>query len=194
MKNAIIVSKDSAAVDFFCEIMKSMDINIAFVGDSSANTHNFLKTNTCQLTVIISPIVDDDKALAIEISKLQSTAVMLCVDKQHFDNTSSNLGALGIFVISKTFNKNIAQNSLRLLCTMQTRMEKFYSQTTPLPKNKLDDMYIVDKAKYLLISYLKLTEPEAHRYIEKQAMNLRITKRTVAEKIINTYGGKNKLY
>ena len=32
-----------------------------------------------------------------------------------------------------------------------------------------------------------MTEPEAHRYIEKQAMDLRISKREAAENIIRTY-------
>jgi response regulator NasT len=34
---------------------------------------------------------------------------------------------------------------------------------------------------------MKMTEKEAHRYIEKQAMDMRITKRAVAEKIIRTF-------
>jgi response regulator NasT len=32
-----------------------------------------------------------------------------------------------------------------------------------------------------------MTEPEAHKYIEKQAMDLRKSKRTIAEGILRTY-------
>ena len=39
----------------------------------------------------------------------------------------------------------------------------------------------------ILIRELKLDEPEAHRYIEKQAMDRCISKRIVAEEIIKTY-------
>ena len=39
----------------------------------------------------------------------------------------------------------------------------------------------------LLITELKMEEPRAHRYIEKQAMDRSITRVEVAEEIINTY-------
>jgi len=32
-----------------------------------------------------------------------------------------------------------------------------------------------------------MSEKEAHKYIEKQAMDLRVTKRTIAEGILKTY-------
>ena len=38
-----------------------------------------------------------------------------------------------------------------------------------------------------MIEELKMTEQEAHRYIEKQAMDRCVTKRVVAEQILSTY-------
>jgi len=49
------------------------------------------------------------------------------------------------------------------------------------------EIRLVNKAKWILISELFLSEPEAHRYIEKQAMDRCISKRTIAEEIIKTY-------
>ena len=49
------------------------------------------------------------------------------------------------------------------------------------------EIRIVNKAKWLLISELKMSEADAHRYIEKQAMDQCITKRSIAEDIIKTY-------
>ena len=34
---------------------------------------------------------------------------------------------------------------------------------------------------------LKMTEQDAHRYIEKQAMDRCVTKRVIAEQILSTY-------
>ena len=45
---------------------------------------------------------------------------------------------------------------------------------------------MVDRAKCALIQYLGFTEPQAHRYIEKQAMDLRQTRREVAESILKS--------
>jgi response regulator NasT len=51
---------------------------------------------------------------------------------------------------------------------------------------KIDELRIVGKAKCLLIEKHGMSEPEAHRYIEKQAMDMRITKYRVAEEILQT--------
>lgn len=45
----------------------------------------------------------------------------------------------------------------------------------------------MNKAKWFLIEQLKMTEQEAHRYIEKQAMDRCVTKRVIAENILSTY-------
>lgn len=55
-------------------------------------------------------------------------------------------------------------------------------------EEKIDEIRLVNRAKWLLISELKMTEPDAHRYIEKQAMDRCVQKRRIAEEIIKTYG------
>ena len=54
-------------------------------------------------------------------------------------------------------------------------------------EEKMEEIRIVNRAKWILIRELKLDESEAHRYIEKQAMDRCISKRIVAEEIIKTY-------
>jgi two-component system, response regulator PdtaR len=46
---------------------------------------------------------------------------------------------------------------------------------------------IIDRAKWILISSMKMSEQEAHRYIEKQAMDIRSSRRFVAEGILKRY-------
>ena len=46
---------------------------------------------------------------------------------------------------------------------------------------------MVNRAKWLLISELKMDEPQAHHYIEKQAMDRCVPKKQIAEEIIKTY-------
>lgn len=53
--------------------------------------------------------------------------------------------------------------------------------------SKLEELQLISRAKAVLIEYLKLTEPQAHRYIEKQAMDLGLTRRQVALNILKTY-------
>ena len=71
---------------------------------------------------------------------------------------------------------------------------KRYSKIVTVPEEravsmeeKMVEIRIVNRAKCLLIEQLRMTEEEAHRYIEKQAMDRCVTKRTVAENILSTY-------
>ena len=51
----------------------------------------------------------------------------------------------------------------------------------------MEEIRLVNRAKWLLISELKMSENDAHKYIEKQAMDRCITRRAMAESIIRTY-------
>ena len=50
-------------------------------------------------------------------------------------------------------------------------------------------MRLVDRAKCALIQYRQMTEPEAHKYIERQAMDTRQSRRRIAEDILQTFEG-----
>lgn len=54
-------------------------------------------------------------------------------------------------------------------------------------REKMEDIRMVNRAKWLLIENLNMTEKDAHHYIEKQAMDTRFTRREVAENIVRTY-------
>ena len=51
----------------------------------------------------------------------------------------------------------------------------------------MEEIRIVNRAKWLLINERQMAEPEAHRYIEKQAMDRCIGKGEVAREIIDMY-------
>jgi response regulator NasT len=46
---------------------------------------------------------------------------------------------------------------------------------------------IINRAKTTLMEYLGFTEPQAHRYIEKHAMDMRVTKMEIARNILKIY-------
>ncbi|HHT83072.1 MAG TPA: ANTAR domain-containing protein [Clostridiales bacterium] len=56
-----------------------------------------------------------------------------------------------------------------------------------LNQSSMEEKDIVDRAKAVLIKHLSMTEQQAHRFIEKQAMDMRVNKTAVAEGILKTY-------
>ena len=51
-------------------------------------------------------------------------------------------------------------------------------------EEKMAEIKIVNRAKWILIDRYGLSEPDAHRYIEKNAMDNGISKRAAADRII----------
>lgn len=50
-----------------------------------------------------------------------------------------------------------------------------------------DKENLVETAKRLLMEHRRMTEPQAHRYLQMEAMDRRLTKQTVAIQIIHQY-------
>ena len=65
------------------------------------------------------------------------------------------------------------------------RLEQEKSKLT----RQLEDTKTIDRAKCCLIQYLNLTESQAHRHIQKLAMDTRRTQREIADDILTTYSG-----
>ena len=72
------------------------------------------------------------------------------------------------------------------MSSARERLRKSFKKARSI-EEKMEEIRIVNRAKWLLISELKMDEQGAHRYIEKQAMDRCISKRIVAEEIIKTY-------
>ncbi|MBQ2427423.1 MAG: ANTAR domain-containing protein, partial [Ruminococcus sp.] len=54
-------------------------------------------------------------------------------------------------------------------------------------KHMVEDLKIIDRAKILLVTCLNMSEEQAHRYLEKQAMDMQTSKLAVAKQVIRTY-------
>jgi len=79
-------------------------------------------------------------------------------------------------------------NVLKLAIDTQIILQEVQKENLKL-KQKIEDIRIIDRAKCILISRLNLSEEEVHRAIEKQAMDMRTSKRAIAEDILKTHEG-----
>ena len=93
---------------------------------------------------------------------------------------------MGIYLLAKPVKRAIFLQLLQCILLQQRQKEQLLAEKEKLQR-QIQDANLLNRAKLVLIQVLKMTEPQAHRYIEKQAMDLRITRREVAEGIISTY-------
>jgi len=169
------------------DVLNSASINNINTVSSAGEARRILLERDFDIIIIDAPLPDESgEDLARYISSKGLSQVILAVNSEHFTEVSSICHADGILTVSKPVDRNIFWSALSLAKSVNSRLKRMQEENAKL-KQKIDDIKIIDRAKCMLISYLSLTEQEAHRFIEKQAMDLRSTKRIIAEGILKTY-------
>ncbi|MBD9206863.1 MAG: ANTAR domain-containing protein [Clostridiales bacterium] len=139
------------------------------------------------IVLINTPLPDDfGMGLAIDVCASSGAGVLLLVKSEQYNDVYAKVVGYGVITLSKPTNRQMVAQNLRILCATRERMRQMQAKQATV-EEKIKEIRLVNRAKWLLIECLSMTEPEAHRYIEKQAMDLRISKREAAENIIRTY-------
>jgi len=189
MENALIVSGDEKNSDFLAQILKKTSCRNISVLRSAGEARWSLMERDFDLAIIDVPLIDENgENLAKHIASKDIAQVILAVGSEFFDKMSEISENDGILVVAKPINETIFTAALKLAQSAQNRLKKIRTENEKL-KRKIEDIRIIDRAKLILVSNLKMSEFEAHRFIEKQAMDIRSTKVEIAKGILKMYDG-----
>lgn len=187
MDSVLIVSSTDKGIDFLSELLQANDVSEITTVRSGGEARRLLNENDFELIVINGPLKDETgEDLSLMAIDVTMAGVILIVKSEIADEVSANVEDHGVYVLPKPFSRTMFFQSLKLISASRKRLLGLKNENAKLLQ-KIEDIRLVDRAKCTLIQYLNLTEPQAHRYIEKQAMDRRITKREVAEGILNAY-------
>ena len=175
-----------ACADFLASVFDAPTFDPVVNASSAGEARRLLSSEQYDLIAVNSPL-PDETGIDFCIDAAQGpSGVMLFVKNDIYEIVSSQCTREGLFVIPKpNTQRNVAQ-SVTLLCAICERLRKYEKKTRTL-REKMDSIRIVNRAKWLLIERLGMTEQDAHGYIEKEAMNRRRTSREIAEEIIRMY-------
>ena len=184
--SVLVVSPAGRGADFLASVFDAPTFDPVVNASSAGEARRLLSSEQYDLIVVNSPLPDETGIdFCIDVAQGPS-GVMLFVKNDIYEIVSSQCTREGIFVIPKpNTQRNVAQ-SVTLLCAICERLRKYEKKTRTL-REKMDSIRIVNRAKWLLIERLGMTEQDAHGYIEKEAMNRRRTSREIAEEIIHMY-------
>lgn len=154
---------------------------------SVTNAKRAIAKKTYDFVIINSPLPDDaGTRFAIDTCITKQTAVLLLVKSDIHAGIHDKVAGYGVFTLSKPISKSTMIHAINWLESARERLRQFEKKTMSI-EDKMTEIRLVNKAKWLLISELKMSEPDAHRYVEKQAMDRCVSKRCIAEEIIKTY-------
>lgn len=139
------------------------------------------------IVLISAPLPDDfGMHFAIDLCSNSDSGVLLFVKSEVYNEVYAKVVEYGVLTISMPTSTQMVAQNLHVLCATRERLRRMEEKQATV-EEKIEEIRLVNRAKWLLIECLSMTEADAHRYIEKQAMDMRLSKREVAENIIKTY-------
>ena len=152
---------------------------------SAADARRQLAARHPDLLLVNAPLPDEfGTKLALHIIDKSSAGVLLLVKAEHYPDLSARLSPQGILLLQKPTSPPLLLQSLQLLCGTRERLRRMEQKTATI-EEKMAEIRLVNRAKWQLIDQRGMTEQDAHRYIEKQAMDRCVTRRAVAEDILS---------
>lgn len=149
-----------------------------------------LQEETFDFVIINTPLPDGSGTrFAVDVCATKEIVVLLFVKKELHDEIYEEVASHGIFTLPKPTSKATITQALSWMISAREHLRRFEKDAVSIEK-KLEDIRIINRAKWLLISEKSMDEPKAHRYIEKQAMDRCLPKRAIAEEIIQRYTAK----
>ena len=136
------------------------------------------------LVIINAPLRDETgEQFAIDTTQSCNASVLLVVPADVYGQVQEHVTDHGILVLSKPVARGMVDKAIRYLTAVQNRLHRLEKKVLTL-EEKMDEIRIVSKAKFYLVEKQHMTEDEAHRYIGRQAMDHGVSRKSIAEKII----------
>lgn len=187
VKKAIVVSKYSNNAEALKSLLNKEGFGDVLVLEDSTVAKEMVVSDEYDLIVINVPLEKETGLeLAIFCGENTTSSIMVIVQENKSVEVAQMMTSKGIMVISKPINKHLFHHYLMFSECFKKRMHRVVKENTKL-KSQVETMKLVNRAKILLMQNLRMTESQAHHYLEKQAMDLRKSKYDIALRILNTY-------
>ena len=185
--SVLIVSASDAFSESLTPLLPESKFDPVRIETSVSAARRALSERGYDIGIVISPLPDDaGLRFAIDLSGLKTSVALLMVRSEIYSEIYNRVAEHGVYVLPKPTSKQVVSQAIDWMIATRERLKKFEKKTMST-EEKMQEIRIVNHAKWIMIEHLKMAESDAHRYIEKQAMDRCISKREMAEEIIKTY-------
>lgn len=187
MKRVLLVSSSEQGVALLLNLLSEAGEMRTHTVRNGEQARKALLLEDFDLVIINGPLSDEyGYEVARMAAEQKETDVMLLLKAEQMEHASRFLPVHDVLVVTKPFKRAMFLHVFRYLQAKQETLALLKRENAQM-QEKLQEINILNRAKLVLMEVLKMTEAQAHRYLEKQAMDLRISKREVAEGILKTY-------
>ncbi|CBK74306.1 Response regulator with putative antiterminator output domain [Butyrivibrio fibrisolvens 16/4] len=184
MDRALIVCDNEKGTSFYKSFLKENGYIDIVAVTSGPMAKRAILDYDFEICIINGPIGGTSgEELSIDIAEKNICQVILFVKAELLEEISAQVEDYGVITVSKPINRQLFWQALKLAKVAQRRINMAHKENVKLEK-KLEDMKIISRAKILLMVEQNISEEEAHKLIEKQAMDRRMTRIEVAREIV----------
>lgn len=187
LQKILLVTRNTKSKDALLNYLQN-DLNrIVETANSVESGKLKLSESTFDLIIVNYPIDSNtDASFSIDCAQSTSAGVIALLKSKEIDALSEKLEKYGIIVINKPILKVVLNQAIKFAELSKNRVMTLNEENLKL-HDKIDQIKFVNRAKWVLIQYLNMNEEQAHKYIEQQAMERRLPKKKIAEKILKMY-------
>lgn len=185
--SVLVVSSAQKFNDALTQMLPGSDYYpVNFVSNVAAARRELLG-RVYDFVIINAPLPDDPGTrFAIDACSKTGTVVLLLIRSEVYDEFNAKVASQGVFTLPKPIATQTLQQGLKWMASARERLRKLEQKATTI-EEKMEEIRLVNRAKWILIEQLKMTEEEAHHHIEKQAMDRCVSRKEIALGLIKTY-------
>ena len=146
-----------------------------------------LLSRSFDFIIVNAPLPDEfGTRFAIDAGSRSDTVVLLLLRAENYEEINERVISHGVFTLQVPFPASTMRQCLKWMISARERLRKMKTMSLSV-EEKMEEIRLVNRAKWILIEQLKMNEADAHRHIEKQAMDRCTSKKEIALGIIKTY-------
>ena len=185
MRNVLIAGKTEQVCENIAALLTEQDVRTVNITDGVRMRS--IDVNGFDVVILSTPLADEfGLDLIAELRAKTGAAFIVLTKSEIADEVQNKIKFTGAFVIGRPCGKNALLQAIRFADVAGESLKRLEQENVQLEK-QLNDVKVINRAKACLMEYLNLTEEQAHRHIQKQAMDMRKTQRAVAEDILGMY-------
>ena len=187
MKKILLVSPKGKNKDMLVQLLELESNSKIATAYTEEDAISLMEKTEYDLVIINSPLEGKTGVeLAIFVAEKYTSGILLAVQNKYADIITQKVEPYGVLVVGKPIVKAFFNQAVKFADVTRHRVQSLKEENIHL-QLKLEEMKLISRAKCVLIQYLSMTETQAHKYIEKQAMDMRLSKYNVSKRILKAY-------
>ena len=187
MPSALIVSAGEKGQAVLRDMLSASRFDRVTTVSNGSDARRALISQGYELVVINTPLTDEfGHELCADAVEKTDAGVIFLAKAAAAEQLLTPLSEEGVLLVTKPFSNTFFLQAIHMAAASNHRL-LLLRQENQRMQEKLAQVRLVSRAKCCLIELGRMTEAEAHRYIEKKAMDTRRDRAEVAQEILDSY-------